>query len=586
MTATYRETEDTTITNSADLSSLPSTLHPFLLHRIRRLPTAPNKHLFDPRITNSTTTPDCSLAKNGHFVLYIPTVNLRKQDNPAFALACHIANQQQKPLLVLAIVLDDSSHHAAVGTSLSSTCQNNPNKGNVVGTARRLAFVLEALQKAAIEWSEHGAAVAIRVHGPQGGRAPHHLSLTLRASSVVVDEPFVHPYLHLVQQIESHATRTPVYRVDGSTTIPIHQVIQQTGPMTHSKAWKWLEQSNKVASRYKIVNAVVDEGIFEAPKLEQKTTLDGLSDHWPSDWKNEQYSAPQRRPWTVEELRRTNVKEWVINVWGDKVDQSVRPCAQTDGGKGHERWKYFLRTGLARYAQNRNNIKIPHAVSRMSCFLNYGTVSIFRIMHDVYRSRNNDKFVDEIIKWREFAYAHAFQYPDSYYKATVLPQWALNYLSSCRGNSSGDSYPLHKLDTRDTSDPTWNSMQDYLHRTGELHNNARMTWGKTLVHWQKYHYTSGQVLEQMCYLNDRYALDGLSPPSYLGLLWCLGYGDNPSPGGAISEKWAHRYKANANDFEMAVNSLLKIPSGVSQKSILDTFERARKQQKIETSSSA
>merc|ERR1712232_258177 len=42
------------------------------------------------------------------FVLYLPTVNLRMEHNPGFALACHIANAHHVPLLVLAVVLDDT----------------------------------------------------------------------------------------------------------------------------------------------------------------------------------------------------------------------------------------------------------------------------------------------------------------------------------------------------------------------------------------------------------------------------------------------------------------------------------------------
>ena len=78
--------------------------------------------------------------KDPSFVLYLPTVNLRFQHNPAFAWACRLANDAQVPLLVLAVVLDDAH--------LPKPDNTNPNNNvqPIVFTARRIAFVLEVLQ--------------------------------------------------------------------------------------------------------------------------------------------------------------------------------------------------------------------------------------------------------------------------------------------------------------------------------------------------------------------------------------------------------------------------------------------------------
>ena len=39
------------------------------------------------------------------------------------------------------------------------------------------------------------------------------------------------------------------------------------------------------------------------------------------------------------------------------------------------------------------------------------------------------------------------------------------------------------------------------------------------------------ALDLLVRLNDTYALDGCAPPSYGGLLWCLGWRDRPGAGG-------------------------------------------------------
>merc|ERR1712228_438928 len=120
----------------------------------------------------------------------------------------------------------------------------------------------------------------------------------------------------------------------------------------------------------------------------------------------------------------------------------------------------------------------------------------------------------------------------------VLPVWAKRHLESVRsaadasggGGSSKVGYAYQDLERAATRDETWNAMQEYLIDTGELHNNARMTWGKTVVHWQASRISPGDSLWQLCCLNDRFALDGLSPPSYGGLLWCFGWQDKPVSG--------------------------------------------------------
>jgi hypothetical protein len=275
-----------------------------------------------------------------------------------------------------------------------------------------------------------------------------------------------------------------------------------------------------------------------------------------------------------------NLEEFVATWPG--VDRSVPPCPQTHGGSGWERWQRFQSRSLASYAAKRNNIQLPHAVSRMSCYLNLGTVSIFQIVYELSysnakKTKSMEKFEDEIIKWREIGYAHAFAAPDTYFGPAAVPAWARDYLqrggrtTGSNRSKVGKVFTLQQLAHAQTDDVTWNAMQDYLVQTGELHNNARMTWGKTLVHWlittttstvgnannkEQSHSPEIQMLHHLAYLNDRFALDGLSPPSYAGLLWCLGWGDKAAAGGGISTKPASRYRCGPEGFSVAQRLLL------------------------------
>ena len=87
--------------------------------------------------------------------------------------------------------------------------------------------------------------------------------------------------------------------------------------------------------------------------------------------------------------------------------------------------------------------------------------------------------------------------------------------------------------------------------------------GKTVVHWQATKGATEESLLQLCCLNDRFALDGLSPPSYGGVLWCYGWQDKPAPGNRVSEKWAHRYRTGPSGFVQAKEELLERQSSPS-----------------------
>ena len=459
----------------------------------------------------------------------------------------------------------------------------------------RIAFVLEALQQATQEWESHGAGVAIRLHGPKS-RTPHHLTLARKAMAVVTDEPFVHPYRAFVDSVQQAVkfAKVPLFSVDGSTTVPpIHKLQKKTrdekGRLIYmdapNKAWRWEEKTRP--NRRGQVMGTVNDGHLDPPKLKIRLQSNffveetgPLSSILPNEWKDATVSAPGKRPWTVEELESiADLKEWVMKWPG--IDTSVPPCPQTHGSTkaGMERWANFRDHHLADYAKLRNNITIPHAVSRMSCYLNYGVVSIFDIVNDVWDSKKGKgaaKFIDEVIKWREIGYVHAFARPD-YNLGSVVPIWASKWLASERDNN-GTSYSLEALANGGTRDAKWNAMQEYLVETGELHNNARMTWGKTMLHWQKHDHSVDDILYQMVYVNDRYALDGLSPPSYAGLLWCFGWCDKPSnKQGAISEKPASRYRVGTDGFEVARQMLMNGPSRTDEEGNLVSPQSSRKQ---------
>ena len=696
----------TTTTTSTTTTGLPPALESSIPTTLRqrivcRVPSSPSTST-----STSTSPPPPPTTSKKSFILYLPTVVLRFRHNPAFALACHLANYYQVPLVVLAVVVDDDHLSHSVGTTAAATATATATTttpvvvSTVTQTARRLAFTLEALQSCTKQWQDHGALTLVRVHGPKQ-RYPNHLTLVHHATSVIMDEPFVEPYRTLMRRVVKTCRRsrcrssssssgeivhgTPCYTVDGSTTVPPCMKLRPAtttkgysngddndGDVSFTigaptKAWRWQEQTKEL--RKTQIYAVCHEKAIDAPNLIHKVrgidrtafhdTLfhdadqinhddennnnnddnsnnnnnnDNRRDsipphsqrsnedlsHWPvlkeclrTMWKpnnpilsganqqlhqpskldvetggdytsrtttspatnncNNVYEAPGRRPWTVDELLAIeDCKQWAMTEW-DGVDVTVRPCQQTHGSQraALQRWKSFVQSDkIKNYAKLRNKISEPHAVSRISCYLNLGILSIFDVVQDVWRVRSSqkgygagaEKFLDEIIKFREGSYVHCFSTP-FYHTESVLPVWSCRHLESMyRQGRRNDGFSFEHLSSALTGDEVWDAMQRYLIETGELHNNARMTWGKTVVHWQAKRFSAGEVLRQLVYLNDRYALDGLSPPSYFGILWCFGFQDKPSkasPAGQpqISTKWASQYRQGSSGFEEAMAKL-------------------------------
>jgi photolyase PhrII len=211
------------------------------------------------------------------------------------------------------------------------------------------------------------------------------------------------------------------------------------------------------------------------------------------------------------------------------IDHSVGPVSHTRGGSqaGYRRWKKFLRHGLSRYAETRQDaaVAFPSGVSRMSAYIHHGHVSPFRLARQAAASASGGarKFLDEFVIWRELSHNFCF-YHDRVDTLDVLPAWARESLENHRRDRRSRIFTWETLARARTGDRLWDAAQRSLLIHGELHNNLRMTWGKALLQWTR---TPQNALQLMIDLNHRFALDGSDPNSYAGILWCLGLFDRP-----------------------------------------------------------
>ncbi len=234
---------------------------------------------------------------------------------------------------------------------------------------------------------------------------------------------------------------------------------------------------------------------------------------------------PGNLPFKPLDLQKADLAELVSRC---AIDHAIGPVPHSPGGStaGYHRWEKFKQRGLADYARLRNDALVD-GVSRMSPYLHYGMVSPFRIAREAAACDHEgaEKFLDELLIWREMAYHFCFHRPD-HGQTSALPAWALATLTEHASDPRPVLLSWETLARGQSGDPLWDAAQHSLLIHGELHNNVRMTWGKALLHWTP---NPRSALSTMLDLNHRYALDGQDPASYGGILWCLGQFDRPFP---------------------------------------------------------
>jgi predicted NAD/FAD-dependent oxidoreductase len=230
-------------------------------------------------------------------------------------------------------------------------------------------------------------------------------------------------------------------------------------------------------------------------------------------------------PFQSVNLQTTDIAELVSEC---DIDHAIGPVPHTMGGStaGYRRWDSFREKGLSRYARLRNNALID-GVSRMSAYLHYGMVSPMRIAREAadINDEGSAKYLDELLVWRESAYAFCF-YRRDHERISALPDWAIASLAEHAADERPALLSWETLARGWTGDALWDAAQQSLLMHGELHNNVRMTWGKAILNWTA---DAKRALAMMIDLNHRYALDGRDPASYGGILWCLGQFDRPFP---------------------------------------------------------
>ncbi|MEC8556138.1 MAG: FAD-dependent oxidoreductase [Planctomycetota bacterium] len=406
--------------------------------------------------------------QSGEFVLYWMRTAIRVDENPALNTAIQLANQLQKPLLVY-----------------QGLTERYP-----FASDRHHSFVLQGAKDVQLAFTEREIQYALHVER-DGHRGRHLKTLADRAAVVVTEDMPTEPLRTWTEKL-AKIVSCRLVTVDCACVVSM-QLVRKS----YDRAFAFRDATKKYYAK-----RVTRRGLDSVLDVEQH--------------------KPIQLPFEQVDLQQTAIAHLVQQC---SVDHSIGPVAHTRGGSkaGYKRWNEFQTNGLSNYDRRRNNALID-GVSRLSAYLHYGMISPMRIAREAteHGSKGANKFLDELLIWRELAYAFCF-YRRDHGRLSAVPAWARETLQS------------HEVDDREllswetmargqTGDCIWDSAQRSLLIHGELHNNVRMTWGKAILAWTK---DSKQALKRIIDLNHRYALDGRDPASFGGILWCLGQFDRP-----------------------------------------------------------
>ncbi|MEE4299356.1 MAG: deoxyribodipyrimidine photo-lyase [Pseudomonadales bacterium] len=410
---------------------------------------------------------DCRTA--GEFVLYWLRTSARAHENPALDAAIELSDSLGIPLFV---------YHAL--------SERYP-----FASDRHHRFILEGARDVQAEFAERGIPYAFHLERP-GARGDHLLTLARRAAAVVTESFPWTPIRRWTRRVAQEAG-VGMIGVDAACLVPM--------PLVPAKA---------------------RERAFRFRKATEQLRAEALAAR-PQDPVPTVASECPELPFPPLDLQSTDLAELVAQC---EIDHLVGPVDHTPGGSraGYARWQAFRDGGLRRYDKRRNDA-LDAGVSRLSPYLHYGMVSPFRIAReaDAIGGSGAEKFLDELLIWREMSWAWAF-HNKVHDSVEALPAWARETLAAHERDARETLHDWETLARGCTGDALWDAAQRSLLVHGELHNNVRMTWGKMLPLWTP---DAATALARLIDLNHRYALDGRDPNSYGGLLWCLGGFDRP-----------------------------------------------------------
>jgi deoxyribodipyrimidine photo-lyase len=208
------------------------------------------------------------------------------------------------------------------------------------------------------------------------------------------------------------------------------------------------------------------------------------------------------------------------------IDHTVLPSEIRGGpGAAERQLDRFITSGLPRYGDERSDPNAD-ATSGLSPYLHFGNLSPIEVLlraREAGPATQVARFQDELLTWRELAFNFTHFTP-RHRTVEAIPAWARDELAAGESDARPALYSAEELEQARTTSPLWNAAQMAYVRDGWMPNPLRMLWGKSVIQWTR---NAAEALAILEHLNNKYALDGRDPSSYLNIFWVFGKFDRP-----------------------------------------------------------
>ena len=506
----------------------------------------------------------------GAHVLYLLRVAHRCKGNPSLEVGLHMARALDLPLVCVAVVED--SFPASMRASWRPT-------------ERAAAFRLEALRELQPSFAARGTALWVHVER-DGHRAAVAMSLAAKSALVICDEHFgVEPHASASERVSQAGA--PLWLCDTACTLPACTLA--AGALSGGNAGFLRATSAARAVR-------LADGWFAPPAPPPQRAPPTPPPAWNVDLSGSDgaleavLAQPSRRDHTVARVRHTRggpraaEARWAAYVRGGGLRSyaSHRNNPLASDGKGASRMSAFVNAGMVDPYALARDASTARADKYLSEFVGFReSACLWCLLHP-------GGYADAAVAVPPWAQ----QQMRPYVAAAAMAAAAAGgggggFASGAGGGAGGDAAvpSLEALELGRSGDALWDDCQRSLLIAGELHNNVRMAWGKAIPPWHAAALRAQQTppgdvivggaggvagsggsvarggvsgggssggggigggasasvrlqaaLDLLIRLNDRFALDGGAPPSYGGLLWCLGWRDRPGANGCPTRR--------------------------------------------------
>jgi deoxyribodipyrimidine photo-lyase len=302
--------------------------------------------------------------------------------------------------------------------------------------------------------------------------------------------------------------------------------IGDENPMREPERWR-----RELAAKLMIPFWTVDADVLVPSKLIEKAQYGAYTIRPRLQRLMPEYLVPYDNPTALHEWKRPHefqhdsVHEDITHGWMH-LDRSVGPVASWHGGTqaGMARLKLFASRLLHGYDANRNKPEMD-GTSALSPYLHYGHVgpqTIALAVSDAAKGDKlleamKDKFLDELITWRELA-VNFVRFTPHYDSPDAAEDWAKKSIAEHARDEREHLYTLDELEHAKTHDDLWNAAQIQMVETGWMHNVLRMYWAKKVLEWTP---DVATAMSTCVHLNDKYFLDGRDPNGYAGIAWAV-----------------------------------------------------------------